>query len=103
MVPGDVAISRALDGFTASIRKGLANPVGQIVAGAFASAAAAGGVTARPEFSSGASRACGVAVPQALAWESGGRTGPLVRSLVVGAGIAVLSVGRTSPGTCFFV
>lgn len=89
VVPGDMPVAEALDGFSASFRRGLADPLRHIASGFVAFKNAGGGVTQRPHSSTSSGWACGTAVPVALAAENGGRTGPLVRSTALGLGFAL--------------
>lgn len=89
VVLGDLPVSRTLDGAVAAFRRGLGDPVGQLVAGSSTLLRAVGGLVGRPVLPSGrVSWARGVAVPQALAADGGKRAGPLLRSVCVGGAVA---------------
>lgn len=89
VVPGDVAVARALDSVASSLRKGLADPVGQVMAGFTALFLAFGGLASRPQADGALTRSCGITVPAALLANGGARSGPLVRSTLAGAALAL--------------
>lgn len=89
VIPGDVAVSQAIDSLVTSIRRGLADPVGHIISGTATLLRANGGTLWRPDILDIAdTRSWGIAVPLALASEGGGRLLPLVRSSLVGLLVA---------------
>ncbi|CAJ1366062.1 unnamed protein product, partial [Effrenium voratum] len=83
VLPGDVQISRALDGFSKQIRKGFLQPFQQLTAGAAAFTRAVGGFV-RPSSTGQVARVLGVAMPAALVSEGGGRAVPLLRATLIG-------------------
>lgn len=88
VVPGDVQISSALDSLLGAIRRGFAEPFGQMAAGGSALGRAFGGIIGRPEWHDPAAEAVGVAVPMALVADGGGRALPLARATAVGIIVA---------------
>mmetsp|Transcript_69923 Transcript_69923/g.194479 ORF Transcript_69923/g.194479 Transcript_69923/m.194479 type:complete len:767 (+) Transcript_69923:206-2506(+) len=99
VLPGDVPVSWALDAAVVALRRGLADPVGQLVQGCSILAGAVGGVFDRPDIGVGRDgvQATGVAVPLALAADGGKRAGPLFRSVLVGLVIVLVLESGAGP------
>ncbi|CAK0886663.1 unnamed protein product [Prorocentrum cordatum] len=90
VVPGDVAVSSALDGLVTSFRRGLAEPLGHLSAG-LGYLACAVGLAARPDSpATSPLQSRGIFVPAALVADGPERTAPLVRAVAVGACVAAL-------------
>jgi len=89
VVPGDLPVARSLEGISATVSAGMISPPKQLTEGfnVFWRALGLGG---RPTFDFGGASAVGVDFISALMSENGGRTGPLLRSAVVGMALVLV-------------
>jgi len=89
VVPGDLPVARSLGGIAAVVKEGMWSPLQQLAEG-FEVFCRAVGVAGRPAFEFGGVSAVGVSFVDALLCEDGGRSGPLVRSAMVGVVLVLI-------------